>query len=291
MCITFFYVNQQPLKAGFRLILAMNRDEFYARPAKTLSWTEDGKALAGFDMTPGKEGGTWLAVNKAGEIGFLTNISTGTVEQSGKGRGMLILDYLKRDDPSNFAATDYLRCISMEKVIYNPFNLTLISPQKEGGNFDINYYCRGKLGHVVDSMGPTTLENPEDGVFALSNHPLPRPFLKTQEGKKAFKELVEGPLNDISKKSELKEAIFGILTNKDKHMDDQQLRSQCGHDYAEEKLKAVSSIFVDTPVYGSRTQSIVLIDHDWNLEFSEAHKNEDGTWSGKSETFKINLRK
>lgn len=75
MCITFVFVNPDPKPGTFRLILAMNRDEGFGRPSAGAEFQDD--ILCGRDLTPGKEGGTWLAIDRQGRIGVLTNISTG----------------------------------------------------------------------------------------------------------------------------------------------------------------------------------------------------------------------
>lgn len=42
MCILFTYSNADPLPGGYKLILASNRDEYYARPASPAAeWSED----------------------------------------------------------------------------------------------------------------------------------------------------------------------------------------------------------------------------------------------------------
>lgn len=42
MCILFTYSNADPLPGGYKLILASNRDEYYARPASPAAeWEED----------------------------------------------------------------------------------------------------------------------------------------------------------------------------------------------------------------------------------------------------------
>ena len=53
----------------------MNRDEFTARPTAPLSWRAG--LLGGWDLQPGREGGTWLAMDTGGRLGLLTNIYTG----------------------------------------------------------------------------------------------------------------------------------------------------------------------------------------------------------------------
>jgi uncharacterized protein with NRDE domain len=91
MCLTFFYLNPDPKPGSFSLILVFNRDEFLNRVTEPAAW-KDG-VLAGRDMAEGREGGTWLAINRKGKLGFLTNIYTGQAVQ-GEGRGFLVGRFL-----------------------------------------------------------------------------------------------------------------------------------------------------------------------------------------------------
>jgi uncharacterized protein with NRDE domain len=87
--------------------------------------------VSGFILqTPGKEGGTWLAIDKSGRIGVLTNISTGKPETSGKGRGQLVVDFLK----SGKSASEFLQNLATDDSLYNPFNICLIEPSTDGIN-------------------------------------------------------------------------------------------------------------------------------------------------------------
>ena len=52
MCITFVYIGSDSDK--FKLVLVMNRDEYYKRPTSQSDW--EGNILAGRDQQPGKEG-------------------------------------------------------------------------------------------------------------------------------------------------------------------------------------------------------------------------------------------
>ena len=87
-------------------------------------WSADG-LLGGWDQEPGREGGTWLALDKTGRIGFLTNIFVGSgPDKAALGRGFLITDWLK----SNISAEEYLNQLSTNEKYYNPFNLVLFEP-------------------------------------------------------------------------------------------------------------------------------------------------------------------
>src|SRR3990167_3992188 len=69
MCLMFFAWrpgHAQPL------IVAANRDEFYARPSLPLAqWADAPQVYAGRDQ---EAGGTWLGVNADGRFAALTNI-------------------------------------------------------------------------------------------------------------------------------------------------------------------------------------------------------------------------
>ncbi|KAH8271142.1 hypothetical protein KR018_005554 [Drosophila ironensis] len=79
MCVIFFYANAQPQAGGFKLILASNRDEFFARNTQTATqWSGADHVYGGIDLEPGREGGTWLAIGHSGgvfKVGALLNLT------------------------------------------------------------------------------------------------------------------------------------------------------------------------------------------------------------------------
>jgi uncharacterized protein with NRDE domain len=126
MCITFFHLNPDP-RFPYKLVLVMNRDEFFARPTSPVCWQDD--LLAGWDKLPGREGGTWMAADRKGRVGLLTNIFTGGVQdKNAAGRGFIIGDWLKSD----LSAETYLNNLSNEQKLYNPFNLVLFEHDSNG---------------------------------------------------------------------------------------------------------------------------------------------------------------
>ena len=83
MCILFSYLAKVARSNEFKLILLSNRDEYHHRPSKpagfvdhniygNLSFYVSRSALIranrvgfeGMDLTPGKEGGTWLGISR-----------------------------------------------------------------------------------------------------------------------------------------------------------------------------------------------------------------------------------
>lgn len=74
-------------------------------------------------MEPGREGGTWLALNeKTGKIGILLNLNGIQKSVQGKGRGFLIKNYLM----SMESTKNYAQNLVKYSSDYNPFNLVMI---------------------------------------------------------------------------------------------------------------------------------------------------------------------
>ncbi len=282
MCITFLYVNPNRVSGKFSVILIMNRDEYFKRPTSISAWDDHG-VLAGRDQQPGKEGGTWLGMNKFGKIGLLTNIYTPS-PNPGAGRGFLVIDYLRED--KNASAKNYLKMLSMNKALYSPFNLLLLEPKSDGsGAYEAEYYCRGLHScPVKDSVGP---EEITDEIVGLSNHPLPNPYQKSCFGKSKFAEVV-GNLNKTDKKEELVEKLVEILSMKQSHFPDDQMEKQAGDDSKMRQFHPkLASIFVDVPEagYGTRVQTVILVDFDNHVDYIERSRNEDDSWTTTEHSF------
>ncbi len=75
------------------LIVAANRDEFYARPTQALGAWEDAPGVhAGRDL---EAGGTWLGVGPQGRFAALTNIREPGQPLGPRSRGELVAAYLQ----------------------------------------------------------------------------------------------------------------------------------------------------------------------------------------------------
>src|SRR4249919_3282180 len=81
------------LREDYPLMLAANRDEFFARPAAPADfWEDHGEILAGRDLL---QGGTWLGLTRAGRVAAVSNYRDGRRAKSGvRSRGWLVRDYL-----------------------------------------------------------------------------------------------------------------------------------------------------------------------------------------------------
>ncbi|XP_070292978.1 transport and Golgi organization protein 2 isoform X6 [Salvelinus sp. IW2-2015] len=122
MCIIFFKFDPRPAsKNAYRLILAANRDEFYNRPTKAADfWVSNSEILSGLDLEEGKEGGSWLGINKRGKLAALTNYLEGRPNPDAQGRGFLVSNFLTDQSQDSYS---YLKRVSSERHLYNGFNL------------------------------------------------------------------------------------------------------------------------------------------------------------------------
>lgn len=105
--------------ANAPLVIAVNRDEEYARPARQPRWEDTEPAV----LTPRDEtaGGTWMGANAGGLWVGLTNRYVGLEEDPGRrSRGLLCRELL--DAPNAATAVDRIDRLDES---YNPFNLVV----------------------------------------------------------------------------------------------------------------------------------------------------------------------
>jgi uncharacterized protein with NRDE domain len=104
------------------LIVAANRDEFYARPAAPPELLLDGpvRALGGRDL---QEGGTWMGLNSSGLFVGLTNYRSTALGRASRGR--LALAALACSTPDEVGALVAARASRAE---FRPFNLLFGTP-------------------------------------------------------------------------------------------------------------------------------------------------------------------
>lgn len=122
MCTLAAYVGVFP---AWRLVVAANRDEFLARPAKPPAVLRDAspRAVGGRDLTAG---GTWLGVSERGLVaGVLNRRTPGTADPGRRSRGRLCLDLLECASAAEAAA----RIKAEPSARYNAYNLLVADPE------------------------------------------------------------------------------------------------------------------------------------------------------------------
>ena len=230
--------------------------------------------MGGWDLQPGREGGTWLAMDRRGRLGFLTNIFTGGVlDPQAQGRGFLVVDWLRGD----LSAGDYLAGLAGDGQTYNPFNLVLLE-RDQAGLYTVNRYTRGLPGHT-DNFGPLSQTG---GTLGVGNHPHHQPYNKSVWGRDRLDELVN---TTDQEEEQLVVELEKMMTDRSPHWPDQQISRQSTsqdragpfHQFGLE----LSSVFVEIPVkgYQTRTTTFVLVDSQDTVTFIERNHIGDQTVS------------
>lgn len=235
MCVCFFSI--QPEK-NLSFLLAMNRDERWDRKTSALQvWKgENGlEVLAGRDE---EAGGTWLGVNRAGQIAWLTNLWTkSTREQEGvrgSSRGLLVWDFLQKPQKP----LEYLKSVQSRVSSdshYPGFNLVV-------GDFQKFYYLRkSDDGSEITPLVP--------GTYGLSNSSLSEPWLKVHLGIKEFEKDLERVPPEISR-------LWNLLRQNPPIDSSRQVPSSESR-WTPERRALTERIFISSPVYGTRSSSVV----------------------------------
>eukprot|EP01137_Pigoraptor_chileana_P032004 Opistho-2@20699 len=261
MCIIFLHVG----KAGdpYRLVLAANRDEFFARPsAHAHYWEEAPDILAGKDLQPGREGGTWLGVTRTGRFAALTNFREPLDNQPEvKGRGMLVSDFLQstQDTPLEYAGR-----IAASASEYAGFNLII-------GDFSqLNSEGIPSVAYVSNRSHPPFKELGANS-YGLCNATLDIPWPKVSEGRHRFCEIIR--THTAAEGDALKDApilvgdLLALMADKKTYADDLLPATGVGIEW-ERKL---SGLFVTIPEakYGTRATSVLIVLADGTAHFCE----------------------
>ncbi|XP_077457828.1 transport and Golgi organization protein 2 homolog [Stigmatopora argus] len=253
MCIIFIKFDPRPAsKNAYRLILAANRDEYYNRPSKAADfWGSNTDVLSGLDLEYGKEGGSWLGINKNGKLAAITNYMEGRPNPDAQGRGFLVSNYLVEKDLDCYS---YLKKVSTESHLYNGFNL--LTAEFKAKQDHVCYY--GNRGNNE----PIHLK---PGIYSLSNSLLDTPWKKLLQGKRHFTSIVN---NQSLSCDGLVQELLSVLNNEELNAPDPVQESQ-GDGYSKSMIQAMSAVCVRTPDYGTRTNTIILIDVEGNVTFTE----------------------
>ncbi|MCP4021453.1 MAG: NRDE family protein, partial [Desulfobacteraceae bacterium] len=219
MCLILFAYN---ISEEYPLILAANRDEFYQRQTRPMSfWEGHPDILAGMDL---EGGGTWLGIHKSGKFGAITNFrDPASIKSAAPSRGEIIIDYLNHQDKT----IDFLEQFKPQSEKYNGFNLLF------GDRHNLYWFSNIK-DKIIEI---------EPGIHGLSNRHLDTPWPKVASGKKA--------LAEITKTHPSQEDLFDILL--DRHIPDDSLLPDTGVGLEFERI--LSPLFIKSPVYGTRSST------------------------------------
>jgi len=220
MCLVLF--SYQP-DSDYPLVVAANRDEFYARPAESAHhWQDAPNVFAGRDLSAG---GTWLGVTRSGRFATVTNFAE---EADGPepplSRGALVGDFLHSEVSAHHFAHE------IHGADYRGFNLLT--------------YDGSSLAYT-SNRGYT--EDLKPGVYGLANAELGATWPKVVAGRQALGDVAGAPDTD---------SLIRILH--DEHQPDDRDLPKRGRPL--ELERRVAPCFIIGEEYGTRASTAVIFD-------------------------------
>jgi uncharacterized protein with NRDE domain len=250
MCLLLFALQSH---SHYKLIVAANRDEFYNRPTAPAQWWKESPfLLAGQDV---KEGGTWMGITRQGKFAAITNYRDDTPRnEDSPSRGFIVKDYLTE----NLATLDFLKKLERSASKFNGFNLVI-------GDINQIYFYSNRQ-EKIELLSP--------GLYGLSNGLLNTPWFKVTKGREKLRQILtrDGMLT--------RENLLDLLQDRAMAPEDRLPKTGVSKEWE----KILSPIFIASPLYGTRSSTVLMVDRENQVLFVEiTHK----TQSLVSHSFRI----
>jgi uncharacterized protein with NRDE domain len=162
MCLAVVAWQTHP---DYPLVVAANRDEYYARATRGASWWgQNVSLLAG---RAEDAGGTWFGINRQGRFALLTNVrAAGERNPHAPSRGGLVVAALQATMPIG----RWLHEFAPRSGVFNGFNLLVGDPLASGAQAAGLYYFSNRRDLDASALAP--------GIYGLSNAALDTPWPK-----------------------------------------------------------------------------------------------------------------
>lgn len=236
MCLAVIALDAHP---RYAVVVAANRDEFHARPARAAHWwqAEGGSPLlAGRDL---EHGGTWLGLTRGGRWAFVTNVrEPGRHDPHAPSRGSLVPSLLQ----DRRASLDAVTSVVAGAQAYNGFNV--VAGEGIAAAFGSN---RG-----ADTV---TLRR---GVHGVSNARLDTPWPKLVRARAGLAAWVADGGGDIA-------ALWEVLADRTLARDEELPDTGV----ARERERLLSAPFIVSASYGTRCSTLLALSRDGEAQFIE----------------------
>jgi uncharacterized protein with NRDE domain len=240
VCLILFAVDVHP---DYRLLVAANRDEHFARPSAPADyWTDAPHVLAGRDLD---RGGTWFGVGRDGRFAAVTNYRGAPPVPGGPSRGALVADYLQGDLPP----PAFIESLARRASDYQGFNVLF------GDATSLHYYSNRLEGGGARGMQLGA------GVHGLSNHLLDTPWPKVVRGRRALEDALS--LDPAAREA----ALLAALSDR-RPPEDHDLPVQ-GAPLSFERALAAPFIHAPERDYGTRCSTLLSVARSGEVEFIE----------------------
>ena len=253
MCLVVFAYKIHP---RYKLIFAANRDEFYNRPCEDAKyWDDHPSLLAGKDL---QAGGTWLGITKNGRFAAITNYrDMKNIKENSPSRGFLPLNFLTGKE----GIENHYNKIKNSLSSYNGFNLI-------AGDIDNLHYFSSVSNKLIKI---------KNGLHGLSNALLNTPWPKVNKSKDELFKLVQS--DEIQTKE-----LLNLLSDTSPAKDEELPDTGIGLNWE----RILSSILIRSDNYGTRSSTVILVDNENNVQFTErTFSDSDMTFTDTEFNFKL----
>ena len=242
MCIIVLFFRVHP---QLPLVVAANRDEYYARPSSgPVVLEESPRVVGGRDM---QRGGTWMGFAEGGLFVGLTNQRTiGPPEPARRSRGEVVLGALRAGTVS---AVEQLLATTDARA-YNPYNLVF----GDARQLRIAYAREGDPLVRVQALEP--------GIHVLDNDTLGTPMPKVARAEGIARSIAGLPWFELSA------ALHAMLADHTLPEPAQVPPSPSWMD--PEIARRLQAICVHTPAYGTRSATIAAVGPDGVMHYGFA---------------------
>jgi uncharacterized protein with NRDE domain len=242
MCLMVFAWHAHP---DYPLVLAGNRDEFYARRTRPAAWWGQAVSLlAGQDE---EAGGTWFGITRRGRLAALTNVRAPTERNPhAPSRGALVLAALQTPEPVD----RWLQRHAHRTPVFNGFNLLAgdIMPAVGRAAGALHYYSN-RLEDPVRSLAP--------GIYGISNAFLDTPWPKVTRAVAQFACSIANRVRT--------EDLLELMGDRELARDVELPSTGVPVDWE----RALSAIQIRANGYGTRATTIVTVRADGLVSFLE----------------------
>lgn len=249
MCLILVAWQSHP---DYPLVIAANRDEFYARRTRPAAWWGQAVSLlAGRDE---EAGGTWLGINRRGRVAMLTNVrSPEQCNLHAPSRGLIVLAALQ----SAGSLQQWVDDSGRNAANYNGYNLLIGEPlpvPSRGIDAQL-IYTSNRTGPDADPRHATRSLAP--GIYGLSNAALDTPWPKVVRAVAAFASQVADSVQS--------EALFRLMADRETARDAELPETGVPLDWE----RALSAIQIRANGYGTRATTLLTVRRDGTVLFLE----------------------
>ncbi len=241
MCLVILALNQS---RQYPLVLIANRDELHERPTEAADyWPEYPRVIGGRDLL---RGGTWLAVDRSGRLGAVTNFRDPNQDEQPRSRGDLVTDFMKSGDPG----LGFSQAVQGRQHEYAGFNLVI-------GQINQPFHYRSNRDQS-QLLAP--------GVYGISNGVLDNDWPKVARSKTRLQRWLDAD-DEVDP-----ERLFEILADRQVTLDEN----------TDEWTQALTATFIVNPSYGTRASTCILFGADGQAVFEERRYDSVGNNTGSS---------